>query len=660
MKLILLKVVLLATFFIGAIEPAAAIDIWVSPSGRDSNSGSERKPLKTIQAAVLKARELRQKSSINNGIRILLKEGEYLLEEPLQFGPEDSGTSGSPTVIKAAENARVVFSGGVAVTGWQKVEGNIYKARLDRDSKLRTLFVNGKRMHMAGTDEPVNGLGDWGKFQIQGNEPWAFGAGTAIDGIKFASKDIKPYKNPEDVELVQFNVWTEKILCARDIERFGDTAVIKLQQPYGGIATSMAWAGKINYKKTFVVRNAYELLDSPGEFYFDRTTKTLYYYSDGEDMASAKVIAPKAEGLVHIKGKSNNEPVKNIRFEGITFSHDHWPLMDVAGSHGFAGIQSLGLAVKYVPDGNWHPTRYNSTDVPRGSVHVENARDIEFVRNRFEGIGSAVAINLANDVKNSRIEGNFFHNLLGNAVNIGHPQHYEIGDGALYANGVEGLCESIRVANNYLRNVSLDFRQVEGITSFFVANTSIEHNDIAGTPYGAITCGWWWGNSGIPPSTVAKNNSVSFNKAGNTHNVLDDGGIIYVLGEQRNSKIEGNYVFNGPRCIYPDDGSAYWSITRNVVGNSSYKWMWLHIWTKRCHDITARENYVKNNLLMNNGTDITIEDTYTFRESDFSGEAQEIIENAGIQDEYKDIIPESEPGKLSIHPEGFKEGDVFH
>lgn len=718
MKRILCKTILAMAFVVLMAWSAAAIDIWVSPIGKDSNSGSERKPLETVQAAMLKARELRKNNdpSIKSGIQIMLLEGEYLLNEPLLFGPEDSGTKESPTEIRAANNAKVVISGGVKVGGWQKVEGNIYKAGLDRDSKLRTLFVNGKRMRMAGTDVPVTGLGDWGKFEIEGNEPWAFGAGTAIDGIKFASQDVQPYKNPEDIELVQFNVWTEKILCAREIKQYGDTTVIKLQQPYGAIATTMAWAGRINYKKSFVVRNARELLDSPGEFYFDRRTKTLYYYSDGEDMATAMVIAPTAEGLVQIKGNSNAERVKNIRFEGITFSHDHWMLLEVAGSHGFAGIQSLGLAVKYTPGGNWHPTEYNSTDVPRGAVHVENAENIEFVRNRFEGIGSAIAINLVNDVKNSIVEGNYFNDLLGNAVSVGYPQHYQISEEATkplenaerltvapkpskemsasagvniisgaenseggitfyndlpdnttdkgtlqrYKAGVEGLCENITVANNYIRNVSLDFRQVEAITSFFVANTKIEHNDIAGTPYGAITCGWWWGNAGIPASTVAKNNSISFNKAGDTHQVLDDGGIIYLLGEQPGTVVEGNYVFNGPRCIYPDDGSAYLTVTRNVVGNPSYKWMWLHLWTKRCRDIVARENYVKNNLLMDNGTNNTIENTYSFREDEFSGEALKIIENAGIQSEFKDIVPESEPPVLRIHSEDYKERDVFH
>lgn len=633
-------------------------EIHVNPSVTDKGDGSLEKPFKTLQQGVDAVTKISKK--MKSDIIVYLHNGTHRISDPILLTEKHSGKNGFNVIFRAYKNTTPLLSGGTKVTGWEKVDGNLYKAPLDRTTKLRSLFVNGVRMRMAGTEVPLPGLGDWGTFGITGNEDWTFGSGLGIDGIKFASSAVGNYNNPVDIELVQFNIWTEKILCAREIEKFGDTTVIKLQQPYGAIATNMAWAGKINYKKNFIIRNAMELLDNPGEFYFDKTSKTLYYYNSGEDMSKVEVIAPTSEGLIKIKGSSTKSKAKNIRFEGITFSHDDWPLMTVAGSHGFAGIQSLGLAVKYVPGGNWHPTEYNSTDVPTGTVEVKNAEHIGFFRNRFENIGSAIAINLVNDVKNSEVIGNYFNNMLGNAVNIGHPQHYKIGDGDLYGPGIEGLCEKISVSNNYIRNVSLDFRQVESITSFFVSNVNIEHNDIAFTPYGAITCGWWWGNAEIPPSTVAGNNHIRFNKAGNTHQVLDDGGIIYVLGEQPNSTIEGNYIFNGPRSIYPDDGSAYWTITRNVVGNPSYKWMWLHLWTKRCHDIIARQNYVKNNLLMNNGTNNIIEATHSFREDDFSGEALEIINNSGIEKEFADIIPITEPERIYIHPKEFKERDIFH
>ncbi|WP_347840592.1 hypothetical protein [uncultured Draconibacterium sp.] len=628
-------------------------EFHVSPTASKNGKGTLSSPFNSIQTAQKAVAKVN--GNMNENIIVYLHGGTYPLTTPLVFKEKDSGTNGYSITYKAYKEETPLLSGGEKVTNWEKVKGNIYKTQLNRDSKLRTLFVNGKRKQIAVTNDPVAAQGNWGEFKIQGNEPWALGAGKAIDGIKFLSDEVGSYNNPEDIELVQFNIWTEKILCAREVEKMGDTTVFKLQQPYGAIATTMGWAGAINYNQKFVIRNAFELLDTPGEFYFNRKTKELFYYSEGEDMNSAEVVAPLSDGLIQLKGTSNDSRIKNIRFEGITFSYDHWQLLDVEGSHGFAGIQSLGLAVKYVPGGNWHPTEYNSTNVPRGSIHIENAENIQIIRNRFEGISSAIAVNLVNDVKNCKVTGNYFNDLLGNAVNTGHPQHYKIGDGALFAKGVEGLCEFNKISNNYLRNVSLDFRQVEGITSFFVANTTIEHNDIAWTPYGAITCGWWWGNAGIPPSKVAGKNCIRYNKAGNTHQVLDDGGIIYLLGEQPGTRVEGNYLFNGPRCIYPDDGSAYLTITGNVIDNGRFKHWWVYFWNKRCHDNIVHENHVMTNLLVNNSESTLIGKTYNyFVERSFSGDALKIIKNAGIKKEYMDIIPESEPERIRIYPKSYE------
>ena len=651
------RMLLLTGFFLGTTSLIVAqTEFHVSPENTKNGKGTLKSPFNSIHAAREKVAKVNR--DMKEDIVVYLHGGTYNLTGPVEFKAEDSGTNGHTITYKAYKDEVPVISGGVKVTGWEKVDENIYKAKLDRDTKLRTLFVNGNRKRMAGTEEPVTGMGEWGKFEVAGDEEWAFDAGYSIDGIKFRSRDVHSFRNAEDVELVQNNVWTEKILCVRETEQTGDTTILKLQQPYGAIATSMAWAGRIKYHDNFLVRNAYELLDTPGEFYFNKQSKTLYYFSSGEDMEKAEVIAPASAGLIRIEGTSTQSRVKNIRFEGISFSYDHWQLMEIEGSHAFAGIQSIGMAIQFVSDGNWHPTEYNCVGVPRGTIEIKNAEYITFENNRFEGLSSATAINMVNDVKNSVVNGNYFHDLLGNSVNVGHPQHYKIGDGELFAPEVEGLCEKIDITNNYLRNVSLDFRQVEGITAFFVADVKIDHNDIAGTAYGAVTIGWWWGNSGIPPSTMAKNNSMSFNRAGNTHLALKDGGIIYALGEQPGSVIEGNYLYNGPRCIYPDDGSAYWTIKRNVILNNHSKYtIWLHLWRDNCHDNVVEDNYVKSNLVLDNGKNTAIKNTTQFMTSDFSEEAKQIIKTAGIRDEFKYIIPPKEPSRIALYPENFRDTD---
>ncbi len=590
----------------------------------------------------------RQKSDVE----LRLKEGVYRLQEPLRFDESLSGKNGFKVRVAAAEGESVVLSGGVEVTGWERVEGNLFKAPFTSDRKLRTLIVGGKRARMAGTNKPIQALGAYGEIEIKGDEPWAFGAGKTVKGLRFKqSAEMLPFRNAEDIELIQNNVWTEKILCASKIEKWGEEIAVEFQQPYSTILNSLAWAGRTKYEGAFLIRNAYELLDEAGEFYFDRAAQTIYYISHGEDLGEVEVIAPMTEGLLRIEGSSCSSIVENLEFEGLTFSYDSWNLVDMEGSHGFGGIQSLGVAMKYIPDGNWHPTKYNSVDVPQGTIEVKNARGIRFIRNRFEHLGSAVAINLVNDVCESEVTGNRFNDLLGNAVSVGHPQHYEIGDGdpgCVYAPGIEGVCRDIAITNNYIRNVSLDFRQVEAIVGFFCRNVKIDHNDIYGTPYGAIALGWWWGNAKIPESTTAGNNSISYNRAGHTHTMLTDGGIIYMLGRQPGSVARRNYLFDGPRCIYPDDGSSGWLIEENFI--VSLFQLWLHIDSDRNYDIRMVNNYVKDNRLCNSGNGTTIEGTKVYRNVPFSDEALAIQDESGLEPAFHDLIPKEEPTPIQVIP----------
>lgn len=631
-----------------AFSATAETIYHISPTAKANGKGTIESPFNSIEAA--KERVSKVSKNMNDDITIYLHGGDYTITEPLLFDEKDSGRNGHSIIYKAYKDEEPTITGGVKVSGWEHLGGNIHCAKLDRESKLRTLFVDGKRLKMAGMEEPIKAISGWGEFEIKGDEPWAFGSGKSIDGIKFSSKDVAMYRNAEDVEIVQTNVFNHKILCAREVIKLANETILKLQQPYGAIAANLAWAGKIRYDKPFVIRNAYELLDHEGEFYFDKTNKRLYIYSESEDLNNSEVIAPLSDGLITIAGSSNESRVKNLRFEGITFSHDHWQLMEIDGSHACAGIQSTGMTYKYIPGGNWHPTEYSSCNVPRGAIEVRNADNITFELNRFEGISSAIGVNMVNDVVNSNIIGNYFHDMLGNAVNIGHPQHYKIGDGPHFAPGVEGVCDNIQITNNYLRNVSLDFRQLEGMSALFVSNTHFDHNDVADTAYGAIAMGWWWGNSEIPPSTVAKNNSMSYNKAGNTHLSLDDGGILYLLGEQPGTVVEGNYIYNGPRCIYPDDGSAYLTIRRNVAINSTKDGnFWLHIWRYACHDITADENYVKDNNVKNNGTNCSVTNTHQIVGEQLQ-EVKDIIADAGIEPEYSHIIPAKDSEFISLYP----------
>ncbi len=616
---------------------AGTREFFVSPAGKDANPGTKAKPFQTIAHAREVVRTCNQ--TMPSDIVVNLRGGNYFISAPLEFTPEDSGRNGFQIIYRAYKKEIPVISGGVVVTNWTLDHGQIFKATLARDTKLRSLFVNGARAAM--TQREFTGHGAWGEFTVNGDEPWAETPGKTLDGIRFDAAEVPALTNPSDVELLQHRTWNFLVLCLRDATTEDGQRILKLQQPYGAIAAMMAWGCNLGSTNKFSIRNAFEFLDTPGQFYFNRATHELFYFAkDGEDMTRAEVIAPLSEGLLRLTGRTTNDRVQNLVFTGLTFSYDHWQLQQVGNSRGMVGVQSLGLYTRFRADGNHHKSNYNLCDLPQATVEISSAQNIRFERNHFLHLASGCAVSLVNDVVDSEIVGNVFSDISGNAVNVGHPQHYAIGDGLRFRSGVEGVCARDKISNNFIRRVSLDYKQGEAISGFFTEAVEISHNDIAGVPYGGIALGWWWGNAEIPASTVPRNNVIAFNKVFDTQQELPkDGGAIYVLGEQPGGRIEGNYVHSLSRLIYPDDGSAGWTIARNVL-DPQPGGKWLFVWTDRIHDLRIEDNFTTGTNLQNKATNNCTPVGTRLADKTFSGDAKKIIQSAGLEKQFRDIAVE--------------------
>jgi hypothetical protein len=79
------------------------------------------------------------------------------------------------------------------------------------------------------------------------------------------------------------------------------------------------------------VKNAPDLLDEPEEWYLDKKTGVLSYLPlPGEDPSQILAIAPAMKQIVRIEG------ARNLRFEGITFSHADWSI----GPKGYSDSQA--------------------------------------------------------------------------------------------------------------------------------------------------------------------------------------------------------------------------------------------------------------------------------------------------------------------------------
>lgn len=94
------------------------------------------------------------------------------------------------------------------------------------------------------------------------------------------------------------------------------------QQPGAAIAQGSAYA-PFSATGSHKLMNAYEFLDTPGEFYFDKTNHMLYYYkADSENMTTSTVYAPNnITTILKIAGTSTSNHTRNLTFSGITAWH---------------------------------------------------------------------------------------------------------------------------------------------------------------------------------------------------------------------------------------------------------------------------------------------------------------------------------------------------
>ncbi|MHC4131520.1 MAG: hypothetical protein ACYSR3_05930 [Planctomycetota bacterium] len=109
-----------------------AVDIYVSPSGDDSNPGTKEKPLNTFQAARDKVRTVKE----NGDITVYFRDGYYTFSQPVKLTIEDSGSENREITYRAYEDEKPIFTSGVQVKSWEKISSNdpAYKA-LPGDAK---------------------------------------------------------------------------------------------------------------------------------------------------------------------------------------------------------------------------------------------------------------------------------------------------------------------------------------------------------------------------------------------------------------------------------------------------------------------------------------------------------------------------------------------
>ena len=343
-------------------QPATGTQLYVSPTGDDAAEGTIGAPLKTLEGARNKVRELKHSGLPAGGITVNLLGGEYLASSALELTAEDSGKAGKPIVWKAAEGAEVTFSGTVSVepNRFEHVTDGDILARLPEaahdnvyvcDMKALGLdnigpipkvgygwpelppplnvVMDGKSMHMARYPDK-----DFVKpshiFNPGFNPRYNYSPDpTKEKGPIWACKD-KGLVDMFDLLKQEEDVWTYGYFNHTYADDNVASETVEMDTSYGVKFTGKhpTWyAMEGNEPKKFYVYNILCGLDAPGEYYLDRTNDKMYVYSE-TDIASRKVeLGVLADPFFKLKGASY------ITIEGLHFTAGNANAIDLYDSN---------------------------------------------------------------------------------------------------------------------------------------------------------------------------------------------------------------------------------------------------------------------------------------------------------------------------------------
>jgi len=523
----LLPIAAVAVFAAG-MPAAAQLTIYVSPAGNDAWSGrlpdanADRTdgPLATLQAARDAARRLRAGGEAVE--RVELRGGTYYLQAPLVLEPADSHVT-----FAAYAGERPVISGGRAIEGWRRGANGAWVADVPQGLYFRQLFVNGERRTRARSPNE-------GYFTIASKAPPRVdpvtGQETAQDRTAFIYQPgtLQAWEDPSEVEVIVYHSWeTSRLRIAEVDEADG---IVRFTGP--------AWWPFLDWGpgQRYVVENAPDALDAPGEWYLDRGTGTVSYFPlPGEDTQQAEVVAAALPSLVEFRGDAElGLYVEDVTLDGLAFYHQDWTL---------------------APEGHSDPQA--AVSVP-AAIMADGALNCA-IRNCEVAHVGGYGIWLRRGCRENEIVHNRLHDLGAGGVRIGE---------AAMAATDAGESAGNLVDNNHLYDGGHVYPSGVGVWVAQSSHNVISHNEIHDLRYSGMSIGWNWGDE----PNRCHDNTIEYNHVHHVMSgVLNDGGAIYTLGSSPGSVIRNN-VFHDvwPYSaigwgIYLDATCSQYLVENNIV-----------------------------------------------------------------------------------------------
>ena len=648
-----------ATMIFRTVELNSRFAFYVDGvNGNDNNDGTQTKPLKTIDGARKKVQAYLK--DMQHHIYVYIKEGTYSVNAPIRFTPADSGSNGYSVIYTSMGAEQPVISGGKDYSGFtlHDAEKNIYKVYVGKNMAVRQAYINGVRGIRARTEMITNDAD-----RVLTN------AKTLVAEKAFVSDDLEyvNFKNKSDMEFVFSEQWTNPRIRVEDIIKTSDgqAKFVMHQTAFSEVMQNHS----VSVSYPIYIENAYELLDTKGEWYLNKQDGYLYYKPrDYEDPATMVVTIPRSEIAITVAGNSSDDKIHNIKFNNLSFKYYTWSFPSTSG---FINDHQGNQIAAYAGD---HKLTGGKEDA---AMIVADAAYVDITNCTFTKLGGA-GVNFRRVFQNCNVIGNEFYDISATGINMGlqladcldyfrliMPEKSRYQDFKIYN----------KVMNNLIYDVGLEYESSPGINISSMKHSQVSHNEIYNTGYCGVHIGYGWENY---PYLDTKGLEITHNYIHDTFtNYIYDGGCIYSVGrtigdENCYNRIANNYLENqrNPYApIYPDEGSSWWEVTENVVDlrdvdqwyriNIPEEQKWMHL-NKKNEEINTNKVYNNYSTIEKYNTSYpmkNVEGAHVYKDGNWPAEAQKIVNEAGFEPDYLWKYPDSVRNlRLEQHKEWFNLG----